>query len=1207
MKQLVPNFILEKYNKHQYSGSLQAFVLFIDISGFTAMTQDLMKTSKEGAEILSDIINNVFSPAIQHIYNNLGFVSTFAGDAFTAIFPHANLHSVLNAATDIKQEFVSHGEHDTKFGTYSLYVKTGISFGFVEWEIIKNPTHCSYYFRGAAIDRAALNEQQADKNEIITDRTVLTEISNSQCAFSVYQKHFFRIDSFQAYPTQIVTQSVPESILDFSHDFLQQTSAKSEFRHIVSCFISFRETEHLSEDLSQVITLANQYGGFFNKIDFGDKGGIALILFGAPKGLEKIYEKATDFAFAINKLPSFSCRIGLTSGIAYTGFIGSSIRTEYTALGMVVNLSARIMMRADWNSILIDSNMAKNVSDKYEIKSLGKMKLKGFSQSVKIHQLEQKKSFEQNFLGTMIGREKEQQQIYDFLVPLKNNRFCGIFYIHGPAGIGKSRLSAEVKRNLNNYLWLFLPCDEIIQKSFHPIHHMLKQLFRQSEDSTENTNKNQFLAIYQDIVDQVPNEEIKLELIRTKSVIGALLNLFWPNSLWENLDPQTRYENIIYSLKNLIKALSFQQPVVLEVEDAHWLDNDSRSWIELLTNNIHNYPIAIVANARLLPDGTTFHFRKTDFATEEIQLHQFTFDKVSSLVQKRLEENNFNTDSIPHNLLNLIWEKSNGNPFYIEQIIMYLIENNFIDEHVQLTQNSIAVPTQINSIIIARIDRLSYELQEAIRTASVLGKEFLSTILIKMLTLISSNQTSSEEIIKQGEIENIWHPAHELFYIFKHALVRESVYEIQLKKRLRELHKLAADTILNIYQNQLEPHYEELAYHYFRAEQFCESQEFYGKAGIISKQQFLNGKALSLFQKRYEIFTTYLHSHIDKKNDLLLNDYVDTLFELKYLYQTIGNLSEAEKIVQTLEAICKEMNDPICIAKTSLDYANLLKLKNQNQKALTYLSEAKEIFLNENKYLLLGLCYLDLGIVHFRLGDQQKAFDYFQQELATFKKIGDTKRIAEAYGNLGVIYRYIGQLDKAMDFFNKQIDIAQEIEDKIQIARAQSNIGWVFEAKQNYSEAIHYYQQSLSINKELGLNMEIVRIMDNLGFVYQLNREYQISIEHHNKAMELAIEINDPESIANININLGSVYNKKDSFEKAISYYYTAKEITKKHRLHFFDAEISIGLGFSYLELGQLDQAKEWLLSGKELALEQNDHNLVEEAEKYLTNLKERS
>ena len=178
MENLIPRFIAEKFSEKVYDGQFSAATIFMDISGFTAMTQELMKEGKEGAEILVNIINTVFEPVIAVVYESGGFISTFAGDAFTAIFSdEARTDRAVHCAMRINKLFHEIGEQKTRLGEFEFNVKLGISFGKVEWEIIGTETHKAYYFRGDAIDGCAYAEHHCQVNEIVLDEKAAAHCS----------------------------------------------------------------------------------------------------------------------------------------------------------------------------------------------------------------------------------------------------------------------------------------------------------------------------------------------------------------------------------------------------------------------------------------------------------------------------------------------------------------------------------------------------------------------------------------------------------------------------------------------------------------------------------------------------------------------------------------------------------------------------------------------------------------------------------------------------------------------------------------------------------------------------------------------------------------------------------------------------------------------------------------------------------------------
>jgi len=192
---LIPNFIQEKYIDRKYLGEFEAATVFMDIIGFTSMTEKLMRHGKEGAEVLNNILNSIFEPVIDLVYVRKGFISSFAGDAFTAIFPidissdsreqsklpiSSICTNAVYSAISILEIFEDIGKKKTRFGNFDIFIKIGLSFGKVQWGISGSDLYKTYYFRGNSIDGCARSSKNCTRMQIVDENGLLVITSRKK-------------------------------------------------------------------------------------------------------------------------------------------------------------------------------------------------------------------------------------------------------------------------------------------------------------------------------------------------------------------------------------------------------------------------------------------------------------------------------------------------------------------------------------------------------------------------------------------------------------------------------------------------------------------------------------------------------------------------------------------------------------------------------------------------------------------------------------------------------------------------------------------------------------------------------------------------------------------------------------------------------------------------------------------------------------------
>jgi predicted ATPase len=591
---------------------------------------------------------------------------------------------------------------------------------------------------------------------------------------------------------------------------------------------------------------------------------------------------------------------GLTYYVAHAGYLGGIMSEDYTCYGWGVNLASRFMMTAPIGEIWVDDRIARRVSNRFVLDFIGEQRFKGFSSLQRVHRLKSyNHEVELIHMGEMIGRESELARLDKFLDPLWRHDFAGVMLILGDAGIGKSRLIHAFRSSRlfeeQKATWAICQSEQILRQSFNPFRSWLYRYFRFTSHQNEAERKQVFDAKINDLLTAIPESETSRELDRLRSLLGALVELYWIDSLYEQLDGEARYNSTFLALITLIKAESLRQPFIMYVEDVQFTDEDSMNFLPLLRRSLlaaeELYPVAIITTSRILSHNPLL---ETGIVDDQLHLGGLPREAVARQVEILL-------GGVPAtDLVNLVMDRSEGNPYFVEQIIRYLQEENMIEmsgqgwRQVEQVRESF-MPGDIGAILMARLDQLSRKVRETVQTASVLGREFLLDVLQEML----AEEQTVEKYVLEAEQSSIWIGQNDRRYVYTHGLLRDAAYTMQIRSHRQELHALAVKALEKIYSEELRFHYAELAYHAELAGLPEKALLYCTLAGKDASKAFQNKKAIE-----------YLTQALDFTP---LNDKA-TQFDLRVerveLYNRLGDHTSQLKELETLGALAYELNDP---------------------------------------------------------------------------------------------------------------------------------------------------------------------------------------------------------------------------------------------------------------------------------------------------------
>ncbi|RMG77464.1 MAG: tetratricopeptide repeat protein, partial [Bacteroidetes bacterium] len=970
---------------------------------------------------------------------------------------------------------------------------------------------------------------------------------------------FFKIapacatDARNATPAQVVpiqeavaSRFLPEPVLHFN--------AQGEFRRVVSVFISFAGvSDHASLDAfaRHLLEQAANFSGYLKEIDFGDKGGVIPVFFGAPVSFENNVERALEFVLSVeNALTPMQesgglrFRAGITSGIAYTGLVGGRERCQYAAVGNRVNIAARLMTKAGWGEIWVDEEVQK--SRFFRFKHQGDLSYKGLKAPIPTYQLVGRSVNRHNhFEGEMVGRDRELKTLYDFCTAAFDVRLLRVAYVFGEAGIGKTRLSFELRKALRErgkVAWFTCQADQILRKPFNPFIYFLKDYFEQSPENSTKDNlinfKKRFQWLVQDSrhIDHPKAPQIRRELLRTQSILAALIGLNLPDSIWETLDARGRYDNTFAALTNLFLAEALIQPTIIELEDGHWFDEDSKKLVNGLLVELRTTPTCFLVTSRYDDNGNKPYLfdrqilAQKQIETLEIDLNILSPEALRAFAQKRLGA------PIDKDLYDLLLRTTNGNPFYAEQILEYFLESDLlcqINGAWTIKDKNVKISTSINAVLTARIDRLSTLVKETVKAAAVIGREFELPVLTEVMKtqphFIEENGNMSHvlnEQIKTAERGQIWQAMNELRYIFKHSLLREAVYDMQLRARLRELHRLIGEAIERVYRDNLPERYVDLVFHFEQAGETEKLIAYLRKAAEYARRNFQNQQALGFLEK--------LETLLAERNETV--SLIQTLLRKGEILELIGQWEAAQTAFEKALERARKTDDRALIGYANNGLGHLLLLKGNYPDAGMYLEAAAAFFESIGHQEGISVVYGNLGNLYFRQGNYEDAKSHFVRSLEIAQSLKNHPVNAQIVANLGLTYMNLGKYDEGIAWQQSQLDICKQNRDKPGMAALYTNMGIVYFEKGDYDAALRCYEKGLELSEELGNKLLTSIAIGCLGSVFQQKGDYEKAMTHFQKDLELAKEMGDKQGISIALGLIGELLSVKGEFEQAIQY-----------------------------------------------------------------------
>ncbi|MGH7276250.1 MAG: AAA family ATPase, partial [Candidatus Rokuibacteriota bacterium] len=633
-----------------------------------------------------------------------------------------------------------------------------------------------------------------------------------------------RFESPQAYTPAHLAERILKERAALSGERKQVTVLFAD----VSGFTSLSEALD-PEDVHALINRAfelmlaevHRYEGTVNQF-LGD--GL-MALFGAPLAHEDHPRRAAHAALAMQQALAayrdelaatrrieFRVRMGLNTGLVVVGAIGDNLRMDYTAVGDTTNTAARMQQLAQPGQIVLAEGTERLIHPWFETRALGAIPVKGKSQPVAAYELGRPKEGVTRLdaraaqgLSPFVGRDDALATLERAWAQARGGRGQAVFVV-GEPGLGKSRLLLEFRQRLGEAAtWVEGDCSSFGQSiPFLPIVQMLKRNFGVEDQDGET----QIVAKIHQRVEFLGGDAASVE-----ALLRYLLAVDPGDPSVAAMDPVQRRARIVAAIQRLAAAGGRRRPVILVVEDAHWIDSASEDFLKSLTESLPGMAVLLIVTYRPVyqqPFGDrTYYWR--------IGLQPVDEEDAVRIVRATL-----GVAELPRELAVTIAGKAEGNPFFLEEIGRTLVETGAVRAEggrlvLAQTVSTIAVPDTVQDVIAARLDRLAEPQKRTVQTASVIGREFALGLLRRVSDLQDQLEQNLTELKR---VELIYEKVGfgELEYVFKHALTQDVAYASLLQAERRRLHALIGAAVEDVYTGRLEERAEELAYHFTRGE-----------------------------------------------------------------------------------------------------------------------------------------------------------------------------------------------------------------------------------------------------------------------------------------------------------------------------------------------------------------------------------------------------
>ena len=1094
--------------------------LFVDIAGYTPLSEALARAygGRRGAEEVTATLDRVVAALIESMHTWRAGIVYFSGDALTAWIEGDDGSRATACALEMQRVMSRVGTVTTSEGSsLVLGLKVAVAVGSVHRFVVGDPrVQLIDVLAGRLMDSLASAEQQAHSGDVVLDAGALTSLGEQVVLRETRQGPWGPVGVVESLRDAPSDTSAPDAWPQLPDETAQEwllpavwdrmVAGRGEFladlRPGVPVFVRFGGLDFDSDPeapriLDDFVTRAqlvlDDQGGSILQLTIGDKGAYLYGVFGAPVAHEDDDARACEAALRLlelaAELPVTDLQIGLATGRLRSGTYGHAERRTFCCLGDPVNLAARLMTRAGPGEIWVQGEVAAHTGARYAWADLPDTRVKGRSEQVAVRRLlgrvARSGHAAPSSSDVMVGRESELAGL-NALWDGAESGSGQVVVVQAEAGTGKTRLVQELTQAL-----AARGVDVFTGEA---------ALARQATYAVWRGVWNELLALGpesspDDVTAAVA--ELDPQLTARAPLLGPVLGLVVPDSdLTAAFDGELRKTSLENLLARLLVARAAREPFVVVIEDAQWLDPLSRDLLEVLTRTAAGNPVLLAVLSR--PDGTRLAglpIRPGAHVTDLV-LEALDPEQGRALVEQR-HRSLVGRDPAP-DLVATVVARAEGNPFYLEQLVEYLLAATADDGATDLLE----LPPSLHSLVLSRIDAQAEGSRRAVKVASVIGRDFHTPLVAAAYPDLGVEEVVHEDLLGaastrlialQDQVTRAW--------AFGHAVTRDVAYDSLPFSMRTVLHGRVGDA-LEVEPDGPRRHLDLLAYHYGRSHDLPKKRHYLWQAANAARAAYAQESAIAYLEQLLPIVEP------DQRDDVLL--------QLADALAIGGDWAGAEDAVARARAAAEEVGDVAGLARSRVARAELARKQGRYAEAEAELAAAESAFTelgdDDGRARVLHL----RGTLENQQGHPERARAVYEECLALRRELADDAGVAAMLTNLALVAEHLGDLDRAEQLGQEGLARRRDLGDRRAFSVSLTNMGMLATARGDLRLARERFVEAQLLAEEVGDPWVVAVGHHNLGNVGRDLGDRGRAADDFRQALDGYVERDDLWSVAHL-------------------------------------------------------------------------------------------